>query len=109
MPPVTQGSPRAIVISGPSGYVFYSTIPRLYQLIYFRRSGKSTLISELFKEYPTAFAFSVSRTFFFLIEYIHFLYFSSVDTTRAPRPGEQNGRGRLNSVSRICIHHSCIT
>lgn len=27
------------------------------------RSGKSTLINELFKEYPTAFAFSISRQF----------------------------------------------
>ncbi|CAF2466336.1 unnamed protein product [Rotaria sp. Silwood2] len=48
--------PRPVVISGPSG------------------SGKSTLINQLFKEYPTAFAFSVSHT------------------TRTPRPGEQNGR-----------------
>ncbi len=28
---------------------------------FFSRSGKSTLINQLFKEYPTAFAFSVSR------------------------------------------------
>jgi len=27
----------------------------------FSRSGKSTLIKQLFKEYPTAFAFSISR------------------------------------------------
>ncbi|CAF3576176.1 unnamed protein product [Rotaria socialis] len=48
--------PRPIVVSGPSG------------------SGKSTLINQLFKEYPTAFAFSVSHT------------------TRTARPGEQNAR-----------------
>ncbi|CAF0877485.1 unnamed protein product [Adineta steineri] len=56
MPPTTSVKPRAVVLSGPSG------------------SGKSTLIAELFKEYPTAFAFSISHT------------------TRSPRPGEQNGR-----------------
>ncbi|CAF1129818.1 unnamed protein product [Adineta steineri] len=48
--------PRPIVVSGPSG------------------SGKSTLINQLFKEYPTAFSFSISHT------------------TRSPRAGEQNGR-----------------
>ncbi|CAF3355218.1 unnamed protein product [Rotaria sp. Silwood1] len=56
MPPTATLKPRAIVLSGPSG------------------SGKSTLIAELFKEYPTAFAFSISHT------------------TRSPRPGEQDGR-----------------
>ncbi|CAF1531358.1 unnamed protein product, partial [Rotaria sordida] len=64
MPPTTTVKPRAIVLSGPSG------------------SGKSTLIAELFKEYPTAFAFSVSHT------------------TRAPRPGEQNGR-EYHFVARV--------
>lgn len=48
--------PRPVVVSGPSG------------------SGKSTLIKELFKEFPSALAFSVSHT------------------TRSPRPGEENGR-----------------
>ncbi|CAF2360676.1 unnamed protein product [Rotaria sp. Silwood2] len=56
MPPTAALKPRAIVLSGPSG------------------SGKSTLITEFFKEYPTAFAFSISHT------------------TRSPRPGEQDGR-----------------
>jgi len=53
---ITSVKPRPVVISGPSG------------------SGKSTLIHLLFKEYPTAFAYSVSHT------------------SRTPRPGEQNGR-----------------
>ena len=44
-----------VVFSGPSGV------------------GKSTLLKKLFKEYPTAFGFSVSHT------------------TRPPRSGEQNG------------------
>lgn len=47
---------RPIVFCGPSG------------------SGKSTLLKSLMKEYPTAFAFSVSHT------------------TRKPRNGEVNGR-----------------
>ncbi|KAK1150338.1 guanylate kinase [Aspergillus melleus] len=37
-------------------------------------TGKSTLLKRLFAEYPDTFGFSVSHT------------------TRAPRPGEQNGR-----------------
>jgi len=53
---ITSIKPRTVVISGPSG------------------SGKTTLINRLFKDYPTAFAYSVSHT------------------TRSPRPGEQNGR-----------------
>lgn len=56
MTSTTMVKPRAIVLSGPSG------------------SGKSTLIAELFKEYPTAFAFSISHT------------------TRSPRQGEVSGR-----------------
>ncbi|KAI0309629.1 guanylate kinase [Amylostereum chailletii] len=47
---------RPLVLSGPSG------------------TGKSTLLSRLFAEYPDKFAFSVSHT------------------TRAPREGEVNGR-----------------
>ncbi|RNA04605.1 Anc-gkdup [Brachionus plicatilis] len=47
---------RPVVFCGPSG------------------SGKSTLLKRLMKEFPEAFAFSVSHT------------------TRKPRPGEENGR-----------------
>ncbi|KAF8494256.1 guanylate kinase [Gautieria morchelliformis] len=47
---------RPLVISGPSG------------------TGKSTLLSRLFKEHPDKFGFSVSHT------------------TRAPRPGESEGK-----------------
>jgi len=53
---IASVKPRAIVVSGPSG------------------SGKSTLINLLFKEYPTAFSFSVSHT------------------SRSPRESERNGR-----------------
>ena len=49
-------SPRPIVLSGPSG------------------TGKSTLLTRLFKAYPAHFAFSISHT------------------TRKPRSGEQHGR-----------------
>ncbi|KAL4959840.1 guanylate kinase [Aspergillus stella-maris] len=47
---------RPVVVSGPSG------------------TGKSTLLTRLFKEVPDTFGFSISHT------------------TRAPRPGEQHGR-----------------
>ena len=53
---MSGSSVRPICFCGPSG------------------AGKSTLLKRLMKEYPTAFAFSVSHT------------------TRNPRPGETNGK-----------------
>jgi len=55
MAPTSQ-RPHPIIISGPSG------------------TGKSTILTRLFAEYPSRFGFSVSHT------------------TRQPRAGEQNGR-----------------
>lgn len=56
MAPTTSSRPHAIVISGPSG------------------TGKSTILTRLFAEFPDRFGFSISHT------------------TRQPRAGEQNGR-----------------
>jgi hypothetical protein len=58
----------------------------------FSRSGKSTLLKQLFKEYPTAFAFSISRKYIYFT-IISINYFFLLDTSRTPRPGEENGRG----------------
>jgi guanylate kinase len=58
---------RPIVVSGPSG------------------SGKSTLLNRLFESHPGKFGFSVSRSCLINLEFI-------LDTSRAPRAGEQNGR-----------------
>lgn len=55
------------MISGPSG------------------SGKSTLLDRLFKNHPDKFGFSVSRMYIRVAGLIE-------DTSRSPRPGEQNGR-----------------
>ncbi|WEW55638.1 guanylate kinase [Emydomyces testavorans] len=69
---------RPVVVSGPSG------------------TGKSTILKRLFAEYPDKFSFSVSpagdkktgdRT-----EKTKYNDFAPIDTTRAPRPGEQDGR-----------------
>src|SRR5271168_640955 len=57
---------RPIVVSGPSG------------------SGKSTLLNRLFERHPGKFGFSVSRSCLLNLEFI-------LDTSRAPRAGEQNG------------------
>jgi hypothetical protein len=46
--------PRPIVVSGPSG------------------GGKSTILQRAMKEYPTAFAFSVSRMFRVFVFFIYF-------------------------------------
>jgi hypothetical protein len=55
------------------------------------------LIAELFKEYPTAFAFSISRMLILKYMTIVLIAFSHfIDTTRSPRSGEQNGRGMLS-------------
>ncbi|KAG6331273.1 hypothetical protein ID866_7818 [Astraeus odoratus] len=56
-----------LVIFGPSGV------------------GKGTLIKRLFDEFPDQFAFSVSRP-------MPFPSADTQDTTRAPRPGEADGR-----------------
>jgi guanylate kinase len=58
---------RPIVVSGPSG------------------SGKSTLLNRLFECHPGKFGFSVSRSCLLNLEFI-------LDTSRAPRAGEQNAR-----------------
>lgn len=58
---------RPIVVSGPSG------------------SGKSTLLNRLFERHPGKFGFSVSRSCLITLEF-------TLDTNRAPRAGEQNGR-----------------
>lgn len=76
---------RPVIISGPSG------------------AGKSTILKRLFAEFPDRFGFSVSRmsaSSSFEQRPIctrngHFLTSSikiRIDTTRAPRPGEQDGR-----------------
>ncbi|KAG9103550.1 hypothetical protein FRC06_010035 [Ceratobasidium sp. 370] len=67
MAPSTQITPttRPIVLCGPSG------------------AGKSTLIKKLQDEFPGQYNFSVSRKFFFPC---------SFHTTRAPRPGEVDGK-----------------
>ncbi|CAG8693851.1 14892_t:CDS:2, partial [Cetraspora pellucida] len=69
---------RPVVVSGPSG------------------SGKSTLLKRLFQDYPNGFGFSVSREL--ILEKISALLFVIItslfippDTTRLPRPNEQNG------------------
>ena len=72
---------RPVVVSGPSG------------------AGKSTLLKRLFAEFPDAFGFSISRMFPPLSPPLQLIvHFSkqheeiNIDTTRAPRPGEQHGR-----------------
>lgn len=67
------------MVSGPSG------------------AGKSTVLKRLFAEFPDTFGFSVSRKA--PRHTLQFHAFSSTltalrrpDTTRAPRPGEQDGR-----------------
>jgi len=62
-----EGRMRPIVISGPSG------------------CGKSTLLKRLFERHPGKFGFSVSRK---ILEGNVLM----VDTSRAPRQGEENGR-----------------
>lgn len=99
MPPTsTSGKPRAVVLSGPSGWetIRHWSINRFsWKFSMSFRSGKSTLINELFKEYPTAFAFSISREFW-SIKNDKFKRWNlcHLDTTRSPRPGEQHGRGK---------------
>ena len=58
---------RPIVISGPSG------------------TGKSTLLKRLFEKYPNTFGFSVSRN-------DRETASLNIDTSRAPRPGETDGK-----------------
>ena len=72
---------RPVVVSGPSG------------------AGKSTLLKRLFAEFPDAFGFSISRMFPPLSPPLQLIVHLSkqheeinIDTTRAPRPGEQHGR-----------------
>uniref|UniRef100_A0A4W5N4H7 Guanylate kinase 1a n=2 Tax=Hucho hucho TaxID=62062 RepID=A0A4W5N4H7_9TELE len=81
-----MAGPRPVVLSGPSG------------------AGKSTLLKNLLKEYEGVFGFSVSRKCAlhqspgncvkgvsyrnkYLIACSH-----PLDTTRSPRPGEENGK-----------------
>nr|XP_048296002.1 guanylate kinase isoform X4 [Myodes glareolus] len=61
----SMAGPRPVVLSGPSG------------------AGKSTLLKKLFQEHGSIFGFSVSRP----SSRVFFL-----DTTRNPRPGEENGK-----------------
>lgn len=71
----TSTSLRPIVLSGPSG------------------TGKSTLLKKLFDEFPDTYGFSVSRegeekaTKYSKKK----LTMMTADTTRKPRPGEENG------------------
>ncbi|EEQ28510.1 guanylate kinase [Microsporum canis CBS 113480] len=77
----TAQSLRPVVISGPSG------------------TGKSTLLKRLFAEYPDKFGFSVSHIgnknvcgeVLSANVTLSVLYICT-DTTRGPRPGEQDGR-----------------
>lgn len=64
---------RPLVLSGPSGV------------------GKSTLLKRLFDEFPDKFGFSVSRRSLGRITYFQHTHFTP-DTTRAPRPGEIDGK-----------------
>ncbi|GKZ18855.1 hypothetical protein AbraIFM66951_001813 [Aspergillus brasiliensis] len=68
---------RPVVVSGPSG------------------TGKSTLLKRLFAEIPDRFGFSIShnRPPRHLTDALNLTWcFVRLDTTRAPRPGEQDGR-----------------
>lgn len=74
---------RPVVVSGPSG------------------TGKSTLLKRLFAEYPDTFGFSISRMLSIPVlsteamvweRYQANIYGNEKDTTRAPRPGEEDGR-----------------
>ncbi|KAJ1921939.1 guanylate kinase [Mycoemilia scoparia] len=62
-----------IVLSGPSG------------------AGKSTLLKRLFKDYPDTFGFSISRKCILIVRFLMDNLYKT-HTTRAPRPGEQDGR-----------------
>lgn len=71
-------------------------------------TGKSTLLKKLFDDFPGKFGFSISRESCFPTSpgYLHLAHVerrltpcsffaslpcSPIDTTRAPRPGEENG------------------
>lgn len=65
------------MVSGPSG------------------AGKSTLLKRLFAEFPDSFGFSISRMpspNSFAFETMSLMPLCMLDTTRAPRAGEQHGR-----------------
>ncbi len=82
-----MAGPRPVVMSGPSG------------------AGKSTLLKKLLKEFDGVFGFSVSRksqtevqklNSSSLVETKKFQITKNdlwPDTTRSPRPGEENGKG----------------
>ncbi|KAI9680565.1 MAG: hypothetical protein M1817_004005 [Caeruleum heppii] len=71
----TSGRPRPVVVSGPSG------------------AGKSTLLKKLFAAHPDTFGFSVSRRLPNTSERLTRANVAHrTDTTRSPRPGEQDGR-----------------
>ena len=82
------------MVSGPSG------------------SGKSTLLKRLFERYPGKFGFSVSRKSLATLEL-------RIDTSRAPRPGELNGReyhfvsreefDKLVAEGKFIEHTECIS
>ncbi|KAI9815041.1 MAG: hypothetical protein M1827_002884 [Pycnora praestabilis] len=67
MAPTAPEKGRLVVLSGPSG------------------SGKSTLLKRLLEKHPDTFGFSVSRRFSLFPH-------PTADTTRKPRPGEEDGR-----------------
>eukprot|EP00069_Balaena_mysticetus_P022542 bmy_03327T0 len=68
-----MSGPRPVVLSGPSG------------------AGKSTLLKRLLQEHSSIFGFSVSREAPGEVSQVSHWYLF-LDTTRDPRPGEENGK-----------------
>lgn len=83
-----------MVLSGPSG------------------AGKSTLLKKLMKEYDSVFGFSVSRESAAFCQSMSLKHDRKVkrclvcvsDTTRKPRPGEENGKGKAMMHTCLAAH-----